>query len=318
MSKDLVVGKLSARCGEKVTGVVAFDVNGETYHLPLYLIQGVDPGPTLVLTGGVHAAEYASIAAALELGQSLEPQELRGQVIVVPVVNQAGFPLRSIYVNPLDGVNLNRVFPGNASGGISEQIAAWVFEHVMKQADYYIDMHGGDLVEALVPFTIFPETGDEGVDRASLEMADVFGIETLVRKVGGSGSTFSAVAAAGIPAILVESGGQGIWSRKDVVRLIEGVRRVMAHYSMLEKRDWEVVTTTILQEFLWLRSEHDGFWYPAVEVGAQVTQGQVLGVVKDVWGQLLQTAHAPADGVCLFLVSSLAINHGDPLLAIGA
>ena len=165
MSKDLVVGKLSARSGEKATGVNGFAVNGESYDLPVYLIHGAQEGPTLVLTGGVHAAEYASIAAALELGQTLDPKEIKGQVIVVPVINQAGFPVRSIYVNPMDGVNLNRVFPGKADGGISEQIAAWVFENVMKQADYYIDMHGGDLVEALVPFTIFPETGDEKVDQ---------------------------------------------------------------------------------------------------------------------------------------------------------
>lgn len=318
MSKDLVVGKLSAGSGEKVTGVNSFAVNGETYELPVYLINGAEEGPTLVLTGGVHAAEYASIAAALELGQTLDPKEIKGQVIIVPVVNQAGFPVRSIYVNPMDGVNLNRVFPGKSDGGISEQIAAWVFENVLKQADYFIDLHGGDLVEALVPFTIFPETGDEKVDQDSLALAEVFGIEYLVRKIGGSGSTFSAAAAAGIPAILVESGGQGIWPRQDVVRLIEGVQRVMAHFSMIENRDWEPVKTIILQDFIWLTSQHDGFWYPSVEVGDQVREGQVLGVVKDVWGNILQTAYASANGAILFLVSSLAINNEDPLLSIGA
>jgi len=318
MSIDLVVGKLSAGCGEKVTGVSAFAVNGEYYQLPVYLINGVGEGPTLVLTGGVHAAEYASIAAALELGQTLDPKQIKGQVIIVPVINQAGFPVRSIYVNPMDGVNLNRVFPGKADDSISEQIAAWVFENVMKQADYFIDMHGDDLVEALVPFTIFPETGDRKIDQDSLALAEIFGIEYLVRKVGGSGSTFSAAAAAGIPAILVESGGQGIWPREDVVRLIEGVQRVMAHFNMIENSNWKPVKTAVLQNFIWLKSQHDGFWYPAVEVGDQVSEGQVLGVVKDVWGNILQTAHATANGAILFLVSSLAINIEEPLLSIGA
>ncbi len=318
MSKDLVVGKLSAGSGERATGVNAFAVNGHPYDLPVYLINGAQDGPTLVLTGGVHAAEYASIAAALELGQTLDPNEIKGQLIIVPVVNRAGFPVRSIYVNPMDDVNLNRVFPGKADGGISEQIAAWVFENIMKQADYFIDMHGGDLVEALIPFTIFPETGNEKVDQDSLALAEVFGIEYLVRKIGGSGSTFSAVAAAGIPAILVEFGGQGIWPRQDVVRLIEGVQRVMAHIGMIENSDWEPVKTIVLQDFIWLRSQHDGFWYPAVEVGEQVREGQILGVVKDVWGHILQTAYASADGAILFLVSSLAINKEDPLLSIGA
>ena len=126
------------------------------------------------------------------------------------------------------------------------------------------------------------------------------------------------MAAAGIPAILVKSGGQGIWPRADVVRLIEGVQRVMAHIGMIENSDWEPVKTTVLQDFIWLRSQHDGFWYPDVEVGEQVREGQVLGMVKDVWGNILQTAHANANGAILFLVSSLAINNEDPLLSIGA
>ena len=107
------------------------------------------------MTAGVHGAEYASIAAALDLGQSLEPNDLRGQVIVVPVMNSPAFRARSIYVSPLDGKNLNRVFPGQALGTASEQIADWVFSNVIRQAEYYVDLHGGDLIEALVPFTIF-------------------------------------------------------------------------------------------------------------------------------------------------------------------
>lgn len=318
MSQNLTVGQLTARPWEKVTGINQFLVDGQIFSLPMYLIKGAEPGPTLVITGGVHAAEYASIAAALELGQTMDPTGIKGQVIVVPVLNQAGFSVRSIYLNPMDNVNLNRVFPGKADGSASEQIAYWVFENVMMQADYYIDLHGGDLVEALVPFTLFPEVGQAEVDRASMDLAKVFGIEYLVRKVGTSGSTFSAVAAAGIPSILVESGGQGIWPRPDVVRLTEGILRVMRHAGMLDGGEPEKVSTILLKDFIWLRSDYDGFWYPSIEVGQNVSYGQTLGVVKDVWGKVLQTAEATAEGRILFLVSSLAINKGDPLLSIGA
>ncbi len=318
MTTDLAVATLTARPCQKVTGVNEFSVAGQPFRLPMYLINGAKDGPTLVLTAGIHAAEYASVAAALELGRTLEPSDITGRVIVVPVVNQAGFPARSIYVNPMDNVNLNRVFPGKADGSASEQIAAWVFENVMRQADFYIDLHGGDLVEALVPFTLFPEVGQAEVDNASLELAEVFGLEYLVRKVGTSGSTFSAVASAGIPSLLVESGGQGIWPREAVVRLIHGVERVMRHYGMVPGGPPEIVNTILLQDFIWLRSDHTGFWYPSVEVGQDVTRGQELGVVTDMWGQVQQAAEATANGRILFLVSSLAINAGDPLLSIGA
>ena len=115
---------------------------------------------TLVATGGVHAAEYASIAAALDLGRTLDPATLHGRVVVVPVMNVPGFSVRSIYICPLDGKNLNRVFPGNAGGSASEQIADWMFQNVMKQANYYVDLHGGDMIEALIPFTIIFRSGN--------------------------------------------------------------------------------------------------------------------------------------------------------------
>ena len=318
MSNDvLTVGRLSARRGEKRYGVNEFSVDGKPYRLPMWLANGMAEGPTLVVTAGVHAAEYASMAAALELGRSLDPASLCGRVIVVPVLDMPAFTARSIYVCPLDGKNPNRVFPGNPHGSASEQIADWVFRNVMSQATYYVDLHGGDLIEALVPFTIFFRSGDKRVDDASLEMAKVFGIPILVRSET-PGSTFCAASRAGIPSILTEAGGQGIWTPEDVYRHTNGLSRLMRHLKMIPGGAPEPVPCTLLEQFLWLRSDHEGFWYPAVAVNDAVKAGENLGCVKDYEGRVLQTAASPADGVVLFIVSSLAINKTDPLLAVGA
>jgi uncharacterized protein len=318
MSSDvLTVGKLSAARGERRYGVNEFPVQGSPYRLPMWLINGKADGPTLVVTGGVHAAEYASIAAALELGRSLNPASLRGRVIVVPVVDMPAFTARSIYICPLDGKNPNRVFPGNANGTASEQIAGWLFRNVISQAEYYVDLHGGDLIEALVPFTIFFRSGNDRVDRMSLEMAKAFGIHFLVCSET-PGSTFCAASRAGIPSILAESGGQGIWTADDIAYHTNGLNRLMRHLSMIPGGAPEPVPFTLLDHFLWVRSEHEGFWYPAVAVNDSVKAGQQLGCVKDCEGRVLQTAVSPADGVVLFIVSSLAINQTDPLLAVGA
>ncbi len=313
----LQVGTLTAERGEKRYGVVEFDVAGEPYRLPMWLIAGTEDGPTLVVTAGVHPAEYASIAAALEFGQRLSPDALRGRVIVVPVMNLPAFTARSIYVCPLDGKNLNRVFPGNAAGTASEQIASWVFEHVIRRGDVYVDLHGGDLIEALVPFTIFYRTGVADVDDRSLALAKAFGIELLVCSET-PGSTFSAASRAGIPAILTEAGGQGIWTKEDVACHTAGLDRVLRYLDMRPGGAPPEVACTVLDQFAWLRSEHDGFWYPAVPVGATVEKGQELGRVCDWEGRVLQRAIADVAGQVLFIVSSLAINRGDPLLAVGA
>jgi predicted deacylase len=313
----LTVGSLSAKPGEKTFGVNEFTVQGQPHRLPMWLVNGAEEGPTLVVTGGVHAAEYASIAAALDLGRALDPRTLRGRAIVLPVMNVAGFGVRSIYLCPLDGKNLNRVFPGNPGGTASEQIADWIFRNLITQADYYVDLHGGDLIEALVPFTIIFRSGNDAVDRASLEMAQVFGIRYLVRSET-AGSVYASATREGIPSILAESGGQGIWPPEDVTRLSTGLDRLMRHLKMTAGPAPAPLPSTLLDQFLWLRSEQDGFWYPAVAVDAAVKAGENLGCVKDHQGQVLQTAISPADGKVLFLVTSLAINKGDPFLAVGA
>lgn len=313
----LSVGSLTAAPGEKRYGVNELSVGGRPYSLPMWLVNGSTEGPTLVVTGGVHAAEYTSIAAALDLGRKTDPAKLRGRAIVVPVMNMPAFSARSIYVFPPDGKNLNRVFPGDPKGTASQQLAAWVFDNVITQGDYYVDLHGGDLVEALVPFTIFFRAGDARVDDVSLEMAKVFGIRYLVSSET-PGSTFSAASRKGIPSILAESGGQGIWTPEDVGLLTDGLDRVMRYLKMIPGPAPEAMPFTLLEEFLWLRSDHDGFWFPAVAVGAAVQKGQNLGTVQDVEGHVLQTALSPGDGRVLFIVSSLAMNRTDPLLAVGA
>jgi hypothetical protein len=283
----------------------------------MWLINGTEAGPTLVVTGGVHGAEYASIAAALDLGRSLDSKGLHGRVIVVPVINLPGFVARSIYVCPLDGKNPNRVFPGDADGTGSEQIADWVFRNVISQADYYVDLHGGDLIEALVPFTIFFRSGNEQVDAISLEMAKVFGIHFVVSS-GTPGSTISAASCAGIPSILTESGGQGIWTPDQVADHTNGLQRLMRYLKMIPGSAPEPTPFTLLERFLWLRSDHEGFWYPHVSVGQTVRAGQELGHIKDWEGNVLQTGLSPDKGTVLFIVSSLAIHEKDPLFAVGA
>ena len=317
MTESLRVGALEAAPASKVVGTETLELAGHVVDMPLFLINGAQAGPTLAVTAGIHGAEFASIEAALQFGRSLEPSELRGRVVVVPVANVPAFRARSIYVGPLDGINLNRVFPGKAEGTVSEQLAYWLFQNVIAPADYYVDMHGGDMIEALVPFTIFSHTGNGEVDQRSWEMAREFGISYVVRSQT-QGGTYAAAAQAGIPAILTEAGGQGIWLPEHVATHVDGLNRLMRHLGMLEGPEPEPVPIQMLERFIWLRSEQDGYYYPQVTVDEVVREGQDIGAVTDFRGGILQPITSPTDGRVLFLVSSLAINKGDPLVAIGA
>lgn len=306
---------LSVQPGQRLAEMLSARVAGIDLEFPIFLINGAQAGPTLSVTAGIHGAEYASVEAALRLGRTLNPDELRGRVIVCPIANPPAFTARSIYITPPDGKNLNRQFPGQAQGTFSQALAHWLFTEIIQRGDAYVDLHGGDMIEALVPFVIHFRTNKAALDGAAAAMAQSFGIHYVLQGET-PGSTYASAAAAGIPAILAEAGGQGIWTEDTVGLLQTGVRRVMAHLEMLGAPTPAPEPPVILEHWAWLRSEVDGVFYPTVQVGERVRAGQDLGRVADVFGNTLQSLTAPIEGTILFLVSSLAMNVGDPLLAV--
>src|SRR5262249_45759371 len=147
--------------GGRIQGTVAWDdpvLAG--WEWPFVAVNGARPGPAVLVTAGIHGSEYASIDAAIRLGASLDPQKVRGQVLCLPVMNPSAYWERAPYVSPVDNLNLNRVFPGKAQGTFSAPVAYHLTEPAIRHADAYIDMHGGDLPEALVPFAIYHLTGN--------------------------------------------------------------------------------------------------------------------------------------------------------------
>jgi hypothetical protein len=316
-TNTLELASLSVPPGERLAATLTIAIAGLDIQVPVFLINGAKPGPRLTMTAGIHGAEYASIETALRLGRTLEPAAISGQIVIIPIANPTAFTARSIYVTPVDGKNLNRQFPGMAAGTFSQALAHWLFDQIIRPSDAYIDLHGGDLIEALVPFVIYAHTGDDEVDQASAKLAQGFGIH-YVLEGKTPGSTYQAASRAGIPSILAEAGGQGIWSEENIQLLVAGVLRSMIHLGMLDLALPPAEPAVLLHQWAWLRSEHSGLFYPQVQVGQHVDIDQTLGRVTDAFGNMLQTLHAPMAGLVLFLVTSLAMNQGDPLLAIAA
>lgn len=207
------------------------------------------------------------------------------------------------------------MFPGKKDGSFSEMLAYQIFNEVIRKGEFYIDLHGGDMIEAIVPFVIYAPSGNSKVDKASLSMAESFGIGFVVTSESTPGSTVYTASHAGIPSILAEAGGQGIWNEETVGIHLTGLKRVMGLLGITkEKIDPRPVKVF---SFPWLYSEHDGLFYPQVAIGEKVSVGQKLGSVCDYFGKELQSAVSPTDGTVVFVVTSLSINKGDPLLGIG-
>ncbi|HEY1295042.1 MAG TPA: succinylglutamate desuccinylase/aspartoacylase family protein [Chloroflexota bacterium] len=309
--------------GTKSSGYFTFDdeLLGK-YQWPYFAAVGREAGLTFLLTAGIHAAEYTGTLAAVRLGQALDAAHVKGAIVIIPLLNRPGFFERSIYVNPEDNQNLNRAFPGSATGTWSERFAHHLLNDVVVKVDRTMDLHAGDMIEGLEPFLGYYQTGNEAVDARSLEMIKAHGGMRWVTHVlpGGerAGMLYGAAAQNGVPAILAESGGCGLPIEQDVQRHVDGVLNIWRTLGLLN----DVSAATVrpprsIAANNWLRSEHEGIFLCRVSPGEMVERGQTLGEMVDLLGNHLATIQAPAAGVILFTVTSPAIKKDGLLLAVG-
>ena len=287
---------------------------------PAFEARGAKDGPRVTLIGGIHGCEYSSIAAVTQFMNELDTGELAGSIAAVPVVSMQSFERRSPFVVPEDGKNLNRCFPGSYDGTYTDALARSIFDELIEPADVLLDLHGGDLVEGLEPFAIYEASP---VEERAHAIAVAFGLPYVVREQrqegGLGGMTSSAAAAAGIPAVIAEAGGRGQLEEHAVTMLVDGVRNVLRHLEMLpgEEQPPRADMRTV-GSFVWLRCERAGWWDAAVGSGDEVREGQVLGRVRNLWGDELEEIRAPRDGVVLFITTSPAVGADGLLLGLGA
>ena len=287
------------------------------FDVPYIDIRGQRDGPQLTVLAGVHGAEYSSIAAAREFVRTVDPAEVLGRIIVVPVVNVSAFWTRTPFVVPADGLNLNRQFPGDPGGSASQVLADQVFRRLVVGSDYLVDLHAGDIPEALVPFTIYEESA---VEAGSRDLALAYGLPHCVRQPAAArtvaGSTCAAAADVGIPAIVAEAGENGLLQRAAVDLHLAGLRNLALSVGVL---DGEVLPARPVEQhdgWHWLRTANAGWWEPAYPVGAAVLAGDVLGTVSDVWGESSTEIVSPAAGTVLFLTTSPAVSADGLLLGL--
>jgi hypothetical protein len=315
---------------------------------PVISVAGAKPGPALFVNAGVHGGEYPAVEAVIRLGKTLDPKKISGTVILMPVLNLPAFRTRTPFVCPIDNVNPNRVFPGDPRGSYSEQMTHACINEFVVHADAYVDLHGGDIPEALVPFVIC-RAGDDEVAKKSKAIAMAFGLPYVLtvskpgqpskgHRAGAGGlSSYAAAADKGIPAILAEAGGAGQMQEEAVALLVDGVVNVMSHLGMFDDANHEfqisksetnskskpkktarsAVATTVWTKFEWLYTKSTGVWYPKVAPGDAVRHGEQIGTVGDLFGDTLEEIVSPVNGVVLFLTINPSVLENGLLMGIG-
>lgn len=318
------VGTATAARGQKATGTIEVPAGSDAaLSIPVAVFHGAKPGPVLALVSGAHGTEYASIVALEKIIGLLNPAELSGTVIVVPLINIPSFEQKVPHVNPVDHKSMNRFYPGKIDGTQTERASFLITKQVVEQCDHLIDLHGGDLDESLRPYGYWTKTGNQKQDELSRDMLFAFGLDHIIistdRPKDPQASRYleNTATTRGKPSITVEAGYAGTVETDDVNALVNGCLSVMRYLKILPGQPTSIEHPVWIEKVLTVTSDQTGMFYPLVKRGTWVEQGMKLGYVTDYLGKVIFEARAPMSGVVLYICAVPSMTKGATIANVG-
>lgn len=323
-AQSFTVGTATAAAGQKAFGTIDVPAGSDAAtSIPVAVFRGAKPGPVLALVAGSHGTEYASIIALEKLIQSLDPTQISGTVVILPLVNIPSFEQKVPHVNPVDGKSMNRFYPGNPNGTQTDRVSYAITKQVVERCDYLIDYHGGDLDENLRPYAYWPKSGDAKHDAITRDMVLAFGLDHIIvwsdRPKDPNASRYldNTANTRGKPAIAAEAGRTGTVEPQDVDLLVNGALSVMRYLKMLPGAPTPVQHPVWIGKVDTVESPQPGIFYPLVDRGTYVAQGMKIGYVTDYFGRTVFEATAPAAGVVLYVDGVPTMTKGGTVANIG-
>lgn len=242
-------------------------------------------GPTALLSGGNHGDEYEGPIALFDLAQRLSAEQITGRVVILPAMNYPAFQAGK-RTSPIDGGNLNRVFPGRPDGGVTEKIADYVQRHLLPLADYVLDLHSGGKTLNFVPFAaahILPDKAQQARCEAAMR---AFGApySVLLLEIDNVGMYDTAAEVMGKVFVSTELGGGGSATAATVAIAKRGVANFLKHAGILPGEP-ETTPSTRLDmpdERCFVISETAGLIEYCIDLGSPVEAGQVIARIHEV------------------------------------
>ncbi len=318
------VGTATANRGQKAYGTIAVPAGSDAgYAIPVAVVHGARPGPVLAVVAGAHGSEYASILAVEQLIARVNPRDVAGTLVLVPIVNVNSFEKITPHVNPTDNKSMNRFYPGSATGTQTDRAAYVVTREVVDRCDHLIDLHGGDLDENLRPYSYWTVTGNKQQDELSRAMVLAFGLDHIIiaadRPKDPNASRYleNTASVRGKPSFAAEAGRSGPVDAHDVTVLVDGVLGVMTHLKMTTGGGARPVGRPVWVETVTVTATRDGMFWPAVDRDAQVAKGAKLGSITDYLNRPLEDVVAPDAGTVMFVRALPSIKKGDTVASVG-
>ncbi|WP_136253914.1 succinylglutamate desuccinylase/aspartoacylase family protein [Onishia niordana] len=281
-------------------------------HIPVEVVHGRQPGPTLLVCGAIHGDEINGVEIVRRLLRSKGLQGLRGTLIAVPIVNVFGFVQHTRYLP--DRRDLNRCFPGSESGSLGSRVAALFREQIVDQATHIIDLHTGAIHRTNLPQIRAQLT--PGSETEAIAMA--FGVPVILNAELREGSLRHYAQNRGVPVLTYEAGEALRFDEWAIAPGVRGVRRVMRAIGMLasDRRRATPRPAEVANGSSWARAPIDGILRPKVHLGTRVAKGEVLGKVADPFGNSEEEVRAPADGIVIGMGNLPLANEGEALFHV--
>lgn len=291
---------------------------GETYtgirmQIPIRVLRGPEPGPTVGVTAALHGDEINGTGAIRELAVPGRLTVRRGAVILVPVLNVASFDRHSRYLP--DRRDLNRSFPGSPGGSLAARIAYEIFASITRRCDFLIDLH-----TAAVRRTNYPQVRADMSQAVVAGMARAFGTEIIVDATGVPGTLRREANKIGCPTIILEGG--EVWKVEPTIVdvAVRGIENVLRHLEVIDGEIMQPDKQVVLTKTTWVRAEYGGFLNFHVRPGDVVATGQPLATNTDLLGGELsdgESLRSPFAGVVIGMTTIPSVAPGQPVCHIG-
>jgi predicted deacylase len=282
---------------------------GNPISMPLRVIRGPKPGPHLFVSAAIHGDELTGTGIIHELIHGDPLALISGTLILIPVVNAFGFENHDRYLP--DRRDLNRVFPGSATGSLASRIANTFLTEIVSRCDYGIDLHS-----AAQTRTNHPNVRGDMTHERVKRIARAFGCELIVDGKGPDGCMRREACRVGCATIILEAGEPMKADAEMLAVGVRGIRNVLIDLGMLAGEPSEPRYQSIVRKTTWVRAEVGGFLRFHIQPGDMVEAGHPVASNFCILGTEQHVLRSPIDGIVLGMTTSPAVKPGEPVCHI--
>jgi len=273
--------------------------------------RSLEPGPTLLLMGGMHGDEINGIEIVRRIIEGEHHIPAKGTVICIPIINIYGFIHFSRYVP--DGKDVNRSFPGNKNGSLASRIAYYLMKDIIPKIDFGIDFHTGGADRRN-----YPQVRCLLTDPVNRELAHAFHAPFTIHSKHRSKSLRQSAARLGKQILVFEGGESARFSEQAISHGVDGTLRLMKHLGMMKGEAPEPEYKN--QQFMhssWIRARSSGIFQSLISGGEEVHRNQVVGYITDPFGAYKVALKSHASGFVISLNNNPIVHQGDAVMHVG-